>query len=395
MMPTSLFDRLPEQAPDKIINLMAQFRADPRDQKVDLGVGVYKDASGTTPIMSAIKQAEQQLWHAETTKSYTALEGDAGYRTAMCTLILGDTAQDRMASAATPGGTGALRNALEIAKLANPDMTVWISSPTWPNHPAILDYLHLPRRAYRYYDAATGGIDLNGMIADLGSAQPGDVVLLHGCCHNPTGANLRESDWRAVADLLSKRGLIPLVDLAYQGFGDGLEADAFATRLLAQTQPEMMIAASCSKNFGIYRERAGLLITLSDTPAHMQANLTAINRLNFSFPPDHGTRLVEMVLTDPALRAAWQTELEGIRTGLISLRAELSDALRDCLGSDQYGFLAQHRGMFSLLGLSPEQIDTLRNDHGVYIIGDSRMNVAGLSKASIPIVADAIKAVVT
>ncbi len=389
-----MFDRLPPQQPDKIIELMSIFRDDPRAEKVDLGVGVYKNADGFTPIMDAIKQAEQQLWHDETTKTYVGLAGDGGYHDAMVGLILGpDAPKDRIACAATPGGTGAIRNGLELIKIASPDASVWISTPTWPNHPAILGYLNIDTKAYRYYDAESGSVDVEGMLADLSAAKPGDIVLLHGCCHNPTGANLRPDDWRAVSDLLLDKGLIPFIDIAYQGFGDGLEEDAFATRLLVETQPELLIGASCSKNFGVYRERAGILITVSDTKAKSQGTLTALNRLNYSFPPDHGARLVTMILNDDKLSANWRAELEGVRTNMIALRTSLADALRTRTGSDRFGFLAEHRGMFSLLGITPEQVMKLRKDHGIYMIGDSRMNIAGLSQNSIPRVADAIAAV--
>ena len=391
-----MFDRLPVQQPDKIIELMTMFRNDPRDNKVDLGVGVFVDADGLTPVMGAIKTAEQQLWHEESTKSYVGLAGDAGFHLAMVGLILGPNApSDRIACAATPGGTGAVRNGLEMVQMANPNAKVWISAPTWPNHPSILNYLGVEVKTYRYYDAETGGVDFDGMMDDLRTAASGDVVLLHGCCHNPTGANLRLDDWKAVANLLAERGLIPFVDIAYQGFGDGLEEDAAGVRLLVDQLPEVMIAASCSKNFGVYRERVGILITVSETSKQpqVQASLTALNRLNYSFPPDHGARLVTMVLNDPKLRADWEAELAGIRTGLVTLREGLASALKDRMGSDRFGFLADHRGMFSLLGLPNDKIERLRDEFGVYMIGDSRMNVAGLSEASIPLVADAILAV--
>ena len=391
-----MFDKLPEQLPDKIIELMGIFRDDPREQKVDLGVGVYKNADGFTPIMDAVKQAEQQLWHDETTKTYVGLAGDTGYHDAMVSLILGPNApQDRIACAATPGGTGAIRNGLELIKMANPEASVWISMPTWPNHPAILGYLNIDAKPYRYYDAETGGVDVAGMMEDLSTAKAGDIVLLHGCCHNPTGANLRNTDWRALSGLLLDKHLIPFIDIAYQGFGDGLQEDAFGTRLLVDTQPELLIGASCSKNFGVYRERAGILIAVSDSKAKSQGTLTALNRLNYSFPPDHGARLVTMILNDNKLRANWMAELEAVRTGMIGLRTSLAEALQTRLNSDRFGFLAEHRGMFSLLGVAPHHVETLRNDHGIYMIGDSRMNIAGLSEQSIPFVADAIATVLS
>jgi aromatic-amino-acid transaminase len=259
-----------------------------------------------------------------------------------------------------------------------------------------VNYLGLPLRTYRYFDAATGGVDFEGMIADLGQAKAGDVVLLHGCCHNPTGANPNLTQWGEIVDTLLKTGATAMVDLAYQGFGDGLDADAAPTRLLARRLPELLIAASCSKNFGVYRERAGLLVALapsSGQQAVTQANLATLNRLTYSFPPDHGARLVTTVLTDPTLRADWEAELEEVRLGMLSLRQQLADALRQETGSDRFGFIAAHRGMFSRIGATPEQVDRMRTEFGIYMVGDSRMNIAGLNAKTVLILAKAIKAV--
>lgn len=389
-----MFEQLNAQPADKILALMAAYKADPRDTKIDLGVGVYKDATGLTPIMRSVKAAERQLWEAETTKSYTGLAGDVGFHDAMRDLILGDTvAAENFAAAATPGGTGAVRQGLELIQMAAPDATVWISAPTWPNHPSIIKYLGMNMAEYRYFDTEARAVDFNGMLTDLSAAKPGDVVLLHGCCHNPTGANLNAGQWQEVADLLIAKKLIPFVDIAYQGFGDGLEADAYGVRRLAKTQPELLIAASCSKNFGVYRERVGLLMAVSQDgskTALNQQTLAHLNRQNFSFPPDHGARLVTMVLTDPALRADWASELEDVRLGMLKLRKTLAETLRKRTGSDRFGFLAEHRGMFSRLGAIPEQVEAMRVSHGIYMVGDSRMNIAGLNEASIPVLADAI-----
>ena len=259
-----MLETLTAQPQDKILQLIALYRDDPRTDKIDLGVGVYKDATGLTPVMRAVKAAEKQLWEREQTKTYTGLAGDPAFAAALTTMILGDGYADRAAAIATPGGTGAIRQALELIRLSAPNATVWLSNPTWPNHPSIIKYLGMKSAEYRYFDAGTGGIDFAGLLADLGRAAPGDVVLLHGCCHNPTGANLDMGQWEQVADLLLARRVVPFVDLAYQGFGDGLDADAAATRLIAARFPEVLIAASCSKNFGIYRERTGLLLALTD-----------------------------------------------------------------------------------------------------------------------------------
>ena len=389
-----MFETLKEQPADKILALMQMFKEDPRADKIDLGVGVYKDASGHTPIMAAIKDAEKLLWEQETTKTYVALAGDPAFSDAMVSLVLGDAvARSKVAAVATPGGTGAVRQAFELAKMANPDARVFVSDPTWPNHLSILKHLDIPVVNYRYFDGETRGVDFDGMMSDLADAKAGDVILLHGCCHNPTGANLNLTQWAEVVALLQKTGATPMIDIAYQGFGDGLDEDAAATRLVASSVPETIIAASCSKNFGIYRERTGLLMLVSqDGGAHKmnQGTLAYLNRQNYSFPPDHGARLVTMVLTDPALRSAWTKELQDVRLSMLGLRQSLADELQRLSGSNRFGFLAQHRGMFSRLGTSPDKVELLRQRHGIYMVGDSRLNIAGLNAKSIPILAAAI-----
>jgi aromatic-amino-acid transaminase len=389
-----MFDALKPQPQDKILALIQMFKDDPRPGKIDLGVGVYKDTTGLTPVMRAVKAAEKQLWEQETTKTYTGLAGDPAFNAAMARLILGDDfGMDRVASVATPGGTGAVRQALELIRMASPKAKVWISNPTWPNHPSIIKYLGMPMAEYRYFDAASGAVDIQGMLDDLGQLAKGDVVLLHGCCHNPTGANLNPVEWLAVADVIARRGAVPLIDLAYQGFGDGLDPDAAATRMIAGRFPEVLIAASCSKNFGIYRERTGVLIALGGDHALVQANLAYLNRQNYSFPPDHGARLVTMVLADPILRADWRAELEEVRGNMLGLRSALADDLRVETRSDKFGFVASHRGMFSRLGLTPDQVERLRVEHAIYMVGDSRVNIAGLNAGSVPVVAKAVAGV--
>ncbi|MFT4716943.1 MAG: aspartate aminotransferase [Paracoccaceae bacterium] len=389
-----MLNNLVEQPQDGILQLMQMYKDDPRENKIDLGVGVYKDASGATPIMRAIKAAEKQLWADEATKSYTSLTGDAGYHDAMVQLVLRNAVpRNRVAAAATPGGTGAIHMVLETVQMANPDATVWLSTPTWPNHPSILKHLGMKTAAYRYFDADTRAVDFEGMMADLDGVKSGDVILLHGCCHNPTGANLNITEWAKIADLLLAKGAIPFVDIAYQGFGDGLEEDAAGVRLLASRFPEMLIAASCSKNFGIYRERTGIVMAVAPDEATRnitQGNLAHLNRQNFSFPPDHGARLVTMILTDPELKADWMAELEAVRLGMLELRKQLATELQRLSGSDRFGFIAQHRGMFSRLGATPEQVVELREKHGIYMVGDSRVNIAGMNKDSIPILAAAL-----
>ena len=389
-----MFQHLKDQPKDKILALMQTYRDDPRDTKIDLGVGVYKNAQGVTPIMRAVKEAERRWWDEETTKAYTGLAGDPAFADAMIALVLGDAVgRDQVAAVATPGGTGAVRQAFELIRMANPKARVFVSNPTWPNHLSILKHLGMETIAYRYFDEATGGVDVEGMMADLAQVRAGDVVLLHGCCHNPTGANLNLVQFKAVIDLLNETGATPMIDIAYQGFGDGLQADAEATRAVASGCPETLIAASCSKNFGIYRERTGLLMAVAqDKGMHAvtQGNLAYLNRQNYSFPPDHGARLVSLVLTNEDLRADWQAELEDVRTGMLALREQLADELQRLSGSDRFGFIAQHRGMFSRLGLSPETVDRLRDEHAIYMVGDSRINIAGLNKDTVPVLAKAI-----
>ncbi|MCB1368327.1 MAG: aspartate/tyrosine/aromatic aminotransferase [Rhodobacteraceae bacterium] len=389
-----MLNKLNKQPEDKILQLMQWYKDDSRDNKIDLGVGVYKDATGLTPVMRAVKKAEQRLWAEETTKTYTALAGDAGFHKVMADLVLADSVpRNRVAAAATPGGTGAIHMVLELAKMANPDITVWLSAPTWPNHPSIVRHLGIKMTEYRYFDEAMLAVDFDGMMADLDKVKAGDLVLLHGCCHNPTGANLNLTQWDKVADKLLEKGAVPFVDIAYQGFGDGLDEDAAAVRLLAARMPEMLIAASCSKNFGIYRERTGIVLAIcpdAETQPVTQGNLAFLNRQNFSFPPDHGARLVTIILSDPELRAEWMAELEDVRLGMLALRQQLADELQRLSGSDRFGFIAQHRGMFSRMGATPEQVVALREKHGVYMVGDSRINIAGLNKDTVPVLAKAL-----
>ena len=389
-----MFETLKQQPADKILALVQKFNDDPTPHKIDLGVGVYKNAQGVTPVMRAVKTAEHQLWQQETTKSYVGLTGDPAFSDAVIDMVLGDAVpRGTVAAAATPGGTGAVRQAFELAKLANSDVRVFVSNPTWPNHISILAYLGIEMVPFRYFDAATCGLDFEGMMTDLAEAKAGDVVLLHGCCHNPTGANPNSSQWQAVVDLLAKTGATPMIDIAYQGFGDGLQEDAAATRLITSSLPETIIATSCSKNFGIYRERTGLLMAVSqDASKHLvtQGTLAYLNRQNFSFPPDHGARLVTMVLTDPNLCEDWKVELEQVRLGMLDLRQQLASELQARAGSDRFSFLAQHRGMFSRLGTTPEMVERLRVEHAIYMVGDSRMNIAGLNVQTVPILAQAI-----
>jgi len=389
-----MLEHLKPQPADKILMLMQTFREDPRTDKIDLGVGVYKDPTVLTPVMRAVKAAEKKIWESQNTKAYVGLAGDPAFLDGMIGLVLdGAVARERIGAVATPGGTGAIRQALELIRLASPEAAVWLSNPTWPNHNSIIKYLGMKMADYRYFDEASRGVDFSGMMADLQGLKAGDVVLLHGCCHNPTGANLDAAQWDEVIALLKAKGAVPLVDIAYQGFGDGLAEDGAATRMVAAGMDECLIAASCSKNFGIYRERTGILMAVArdDAQAKLaQANLAFLNRQNYSFPPDHGARIVSTILGDPVLRADWEAELEEIRGTMLGLRTQLADELRRLSNSDRFDFIAHHRGMFSRIGTTPEKVEKMRAESGIYMVSDSRMNIAGLNAETIPILAKAI-----
>jgi aromatic-amino-acid transaminase len=376
-----MFETLKPAAPDGILALMGLYRDDPRPGKIDLGVGVYRDETGATPVMRAVREAERRLHEEQATKTYLGLAGDTAFNALMIGLVMGEDAdRTRLRAAQTPGGTGALRALADLVKLARPEATVWVPDPTWPNHLPILRAAGLRIAAFPYYDPAQG-ITFDAAITALKGAAAGDVVLLHGCCHNPTGADLTLDQWGAIAGLAVERGLTPFVDIAYQGFGQGLDEDAAGVRLLAARVPEMLVAASCSKNFSVYRDRAGAAILLGRNEAEAEAaysQLLGVGRSVWSMPPDHAAACVRIVLEDAGLRADWRQELESVRTRMISLRQGFAEALRRASNSDRFDFVAGQRGMFSRLGLTPEEVTRLREEHGVYMVGDSRFNVAGL-----------------
>ncbi len=389
-----MLNNLKEQPKDKILGLMALYRADPRSTKLDLGVGVYKNDEGVTPVMRAVKAAERILVEEQTSKSYVGLAGDPAFAAVMSDLLLEKCVdRARMAAVATPGGTGAVRQAFELIKLANSDVRVFVSDPTWPNHVSILGYLGITVVNYRYFDTENRAVDFDGMMEDLADITAQDVILLHGCCHNPTGANLNLTQWQTLIDLINEKGCLPMIDIAYQGFGDGLDEDAAATRLVASSVPQLLIAASCSKNFGIYRERTGLLIAINENigeTAVTQGNMNHLNRQNFSFPPDHGARIVTKILTDDAMKADWIAELEEMRLDMLTLRQGLADELQRLSGSNRFGFIAEHRGMFSQIGTTPDKVEKLRVEHAIYMVGDGRLNIAGLNANSVRVLAEAI-----
>ena len=391
-----MLNDLPSYAPDPIIALMQTFMADARTDKIDLGVGVYKDPDGKTPIFRAVKAAEARILETQTTKGYLPLSGDPVFHAAARTLVFGADAQvDRIATVATPGGSSALRQLLDLIAKVRPNAKVWISDPTWPNHAGLAGAARLTPVNYRYYDAGTGTVDWDAMMGDLAGIGPDDVVILHAAAHNPTGADLTPEQWSALGDLFERTGAMPLVDVAYQGFAVGVQEDAAGLRHLASRLPNMLVALSGSKSFGLYRDRAAAAFVLSETPALrevVQGNLTGLNRLNFAFPPDHGTRVMTEILNDADLHADWEAELSSMRTRLHANRLMLARALRETLQTDRFDALERQRGMFSILGFDDGLLERLRADHGLYLVKQGRINLAGLTEGNTPLVARAIAA---
>ena len=378
-----MFEKLQPTKLDPILGLSQLFQADPRSEKVDLGIGVYKDNEGVTPIMASVKKAEARLLAEQSSKAYVAVAGAELFRDQMRNLVLGDAVlASRVATLQTPGGTGAIRQIFETMKILNPECTIWISDPSWPSHLGMATHMGFKTRTYPYFDGETRLVDVDSMMASFQDMKSGDLLLLHGCCHNPTGANIDMDTWKAITDLTIEKGVVPFIDIAYQGFGDGLDADAAPLRHMASRVEEMFIAASCSKNFGLYRDRVGIamMIAKDATMAEVaQGNLATLNRMNYSFAPDHGAAVVGMILSAAELRREWMVELEEMRMAMLTVRSRLADELRMQCNSDHFDFIAHHRGMFSRLGLNADQVLALREKHGMYVVGDSRINIAGLA----------------
>ena len=391
-----MFESLSKAPGDKILALMGEYAADTRPTKIDLGVGVYKDEKGTTPIMSAVRKAEERMLAAEKTKTYLGIAGNKGFGSAVLDLALADCVdRSRVRIAQAPGGTGSLWVLMQLVNRARPGATIWVSDPTWANHNPIAENSGLQVRTYPYFDAATRGVKFTEMLAALDGLSKEDVVLLHGCCHNPTGANLTPDQWDKVAESLVRTGALPFVDLAYLGFGDGIEADAYGTRKILSTVPEALVAFSGSKNFGLYRERIGAAILVARDAAQAdttQSQLLNIIRGAYSQPPDHGAEIIRTILEDATLRAEWEAELDQMRGRMIRLREKLAEAIRERSNSADFDFIADHRGMFSLLGLPESVVDRLKSVSGIYMVGDSRINVAGIPEDRIGDLADALVA---
>ncbi|EGQ8028043.1 amino acid aminotransferase [Vibrio vulnificus] len=389
-----MFSQLPTPALDPILSLTVAFRNDPRDQKVDLGIGVYKNNKGETPIMRAVSQAQKIVADTQTTKSYVGLAGCEEFNQSMVNLLLaGTSVLDRVSAIQTPGASGALRMLGDLMKVAQPDTTVWISNPSYVNHRPVMEAAGLKVRYYRYFSPETKQVDIGQMLDDLATAGPKDVVLLHGCCHNPTGADIDFAAWQAITDLAVKNGFTPFVDIAYQGFGDGLEEDAKGLQFMADRVEEMLITTSCSKNFGLYRERTGAAIVIGKNAkesSNAKGKLLTLARSTYTMPPDHGAALVKTILQNVELTTTWKQELCEMQQRLLNLRQTLCNELRNQHNTSQFDFIESHKGMFTVLGFTPEQMGTLRDEYGIYGVGDGRINIAGLTEAHIPYVADAI-----
>ncbi|EET23795.1 aspartate aminotransferase [Vibrio cholerae MAK 757] len=391
---TFMFTHLPAPVLDPILSLSVAFRNDPRPQKVDLGIGVYKNSLGETPIMRAVALAQDKVVASQKTKSYVGLAGCEEFNQSMMQLVLGSTLDtERTIAIQTPGASGALRMLGDLMRVAQPDTTVWITDPSYVNHKPVMEAAGLKVRYYRYFSRETKMVDTEQMLADLAQAGTKDVVLLHGCCHNPTGADIDFSAWQAITELAQKNGFIPFVDIAYQGFGDGLEQDAQGLRYMAERMEEMLITTSCSKNFGLYRERTGAAIVIGKNQQEVtnaRGKMLTLARSTYTMPPDHGAALVKTVLRDEQLTAIWKQELSEMQQRLLTLRKNLCNELRNQHNTRQFDFIESHRGMFTVLGFSAEQMGRLREEFAIYGVADGRINIAGLTEKDIPYVANAI-----
>lgn len=392
-----MFETIKPAAADPILGLNEAFNADLRDTKVNLGVGVYKDNDGKTPILDCVKQAETLLLDRELSKSYFGIEGHSVYAEQVQSLVFGshhDVIQQKRAKLAqTPGGTGALKVAADFIHKHLPNATLWLSNPSWANHQQIFSNADVPIAQYRYYDKASQGLDFDGLLDDLKQAKVGDIVLLHACCHNPTGIDPTQEQWQDIATLVKDKQLIPLFDMAYQGFAKGLEEDAYAIRLFAEQLPELLVASSFSKNFGLYNERIGAFTLVAENEAAALAAFSQVKiciRTNYSNPPAHGGLIVSTVLADENLTASWENELTAMRVRIQSMRVKLEALLTEKVPDRDFQFINQQHGMFSFSGLSPEQVNTLKVESGIYIVGSGRINVAGITDSNIDYLTDAI-----
>lgn len=395
-----MFESIKRVPGDAILGLIQQLKDDPNPNKVDLGVGVYRDVHGNTPIMRAVKSAEQILVDTEQTKSYIGSHGDPVYGELILKTVFGDEspvlAERRASATQSPGGTGALRLAADFIAAQLPGKSIWLPTPTWPNHLGVFGHAGIGIQRYPYVDA-DNTFDFEAMMAGLQAIPEGDILLLHACCHNPSGFDPDREQWRRILDVVRERHLLPLVDFAYQGFGDGLDEDAYGVRLLADNLDEMLITQSCSKNFGLYRERVGTFIAVArnaEEMANVRSQLAVTARENYSNPPAHGSAVVATIFTSPELTARWREELDDMRGRIATLRRQLVDGLKPYGLDERFGFVLRQRGMFSYTGLTPAQVDRLRNDYSIYMVTSGRINIAGLNETNLDYVCKAIADVV-
>jgi len=396
----SMFDRLNAVAPDPILGIIAAHAADPNPQKIDLGIGVYKDESGHTPILKSIKKAEKMLSKTQDSKTYLGPPGVAGFNHAMTELIFGKGSDalnaERVRTIQTPGGTGALRVGADLIKEAMPNAIVWASEPTWANHYAIFPAAGLEMRSYPYFDASNSSLRFEDMMAALREKGPDDVVLFHACCHNPCGVSPSPEQWVAITDLAAERGFLPMVDIAYMGFERGIEEDTLSVRLFTEKCPEVLVASSCSKNFAVYRERVGAVSVVCENSQKAADVVTVINSLtrkNYSMPPTHGTGIIDIILHSDKLTEQWREEVAGMRNRINRLRTTLSEKIEAAGIERDFSFLQRQSGMFSFLGLSVEQVRRLREEFSIYTVDSARVNIASFNEGNMDYFVGALKAV--
>lgn len=392
-----MFDRLEMAPSDPILGLQEAFNRDPNPAKINLSVGVYKDATGQTPVLRAVKRAEERILQEETTKDYLGIAGSNEYAAAVQRLLFGPgnqvSASRRAATAHTPGGTGALRVAGELLQRTRPGVCIWLSEPTWPNHLNVFRASGLAVKTYPYFDPEVNDLAFDRMLAAMRQIPEGDVILLHGCCHNPTGIDPTPEQWSQIADVVAERSLLPLVDLAYQGLAEGIREDTIGMLTLCESVRELLIASSFSKNFGLYNERVGALTVVTTSPDTATAVLSHVKRCiraNYSNPPAHGAAIVTTVLDDPDLCAEWQAELQGMCRRIRQMRQLFVETLATKGVQRDLSFVSRRRGMFSFSGLTPQQVQELREEHSVYVVGDGRVNVAGMTEANMDVLCQAI-----
>ncbi|MEE3290391.1 MAG: amino acid aminotransferase [Pseudomonadota bacterium] len=395
-----MFKSLTPLPPDPILGLSVAYKADTNPNKIDLGMGVYRDAYGNTPVMSAVKKAEQMILKSQSTKAYVGPVGAVDYNDTISRMVLGDALanqlEKRRMTVQTPGGTGGLRLTADFIRKVNPDATVWVSDPTWANHSPLINAAGLKIQKYPYYNYETHSIRFDEMAECLRKIPKGDLVLLHGCCHNPSGADLSREQWQVIRDLALETGFTVFIDLAYQGLGDGIEEDVNGTRLLAEHLPELLIVSSCSKNFGLYRERTGALTIICENEGTAKTATTLIAaaaRANYSMPPDHGASIVQKIMDNQELRSEWKHELTEMRDRINRLRSLLVMCIKEADINEDFSFIEREKGMFSFLGITVDQVQSLIDDYSIYLVNSSRINVASINDKNIDYLVSSLAAI--